>query len=1057
MAKRKKNIKLGNVLVLHQYILQLLGYESFDDMAENFKDSTLEGYSDDNVSWLHLNMSQPLARGCKFTKEQLYEYDQNIVRHTLSISHKRTETLRWKYFQYFSLLFTEIYLDQYFKSKEKLVENLNQFISTFNANNEEGVAFSRYTEKDINKLAFWNATGSGKTLLMHINILQYAHYAEKHNAPKVNKILLVTPNEGLSNQHLGEFIESNITAETFTKGGGIRLEDVDVEVIEISKLAETSGDKTVAVDAFETNNLVLIDEGHRGISGDQWKTRRDTLSEQGFAFEYSATFGQAVSASKGKQKGELIQEYAKSIIFDYSYKYFYSDGYGKDFRLLNINDHTEADYLHKYMIGGLLAFYEQKRVFKDKPNDMVDFHIENPLWVFVGSRVTKSVGVKTAADVVRIIQFFSRFIGEEQNSKQYIKEILDGDDGLLNQSGISIFRNRFEYLKEKKEDINILYKDILQTIFNTAAQGATVYVDRLGGVDGELGLRVGEGNYFGVVNVGDAAKLHKICKKEEVATSEKEFATSLFQNINDEDSAINVLIGSKKFTEGWSSWRVSSMGLMNVGQGEGSQIIQLFGRGVRLKGYNFSLKRSKGLDKEQRPEDSIPSHIPILETLNIFGVKADYMQKFKEYLEEEGLPTDDIEEIEILTLPIVKLEDAKLKIIQVKSGQKFNKDIRFELCLEDLWNGESIVKTDWYPKIQMVDSNSSNTEVAAALNESNLVTQHLMFLNWNVIYQEIQKFKVERRWHNMTISLQNIQTILKKDVWYTLYIPEGEMSFANFANVRLWQEVATTLLKGYCERYYNYKKADYESKHLETIILDKNHPNFNEWYYKVYVKKSEETIIRKLTELKGAIGSVDFDRESIDSSTFTALSFVRHLYKPLLYIDEKRYKGIIQISPVALNQGEKDFIEDLKNFYGHPENPNDFFKDKQLYLLRNMSKKGVGFFQANNFYPDFILWLVDGDHQHIAFIDPKGLRNINGLDSPKIQFHKTIKTQIEAQIRKTDKDISLYSFIISNTKHKDLKHWRGGESIKDFNGCNVFFQKEQKLEYVEKVLGKMSK
>ena len=27
------------------------------------------------------------------------------------------------------------------------------------------------------------------------------------------------------------------------------------------------GDKTVAVDAFEGNNLVLVDEGHRGASG----------------------------------------------------------------------------------------------------------------------------------------------------------------------------------------------------------------------------------------------------------------------------------------------------------------------------------------------------------------------------------------------------------------------------------------------------------------------------------------------------------------------------------------------------------------------------------------------------------------------------------------------------------------------------------------------------------------------------------------------------------------------------------------------------------------------
>ncbi len=67
----------------------------------------------------------------------------------------------------------------------------------------------------------------------------------------------------------------------------------------------------------------------------------------------------------------------------------------------------------------------------------------------------------------------------------------------------------------------------------------------------------------------------------------------LFQAISETNSSINILIGSKKFIEGWNSWRVSSMGLMNMGKSEGAQIIQLFGRGVRLKGKNFSLKREE--------------------------------------------------------------------------------------------------------------------------------------------------------------------------------------------------------------------------------------------------------------------------------------------------------------------------------------------------------------------------------------------------------------------------------------------------------------------------------
>ena len=95
---------------------------------------------------------------------------------------------------------------------------------------------------------------------------------------------------------------------------------------------------------------------------------------------------------------------------------------------------------------------------------------------------------------------------------------------------------------------------------------------------------------------------------------------------------------------------MSTMGLMNVGQTEGSQIIQLFGRGVRLKGYGSSLKRS---GQAQLPDDvTRPKHIGVLETLSIFGIRADYMAQFRDFLEEEGLPVND-DRIEFL-LPIIK-------------------------------------------------------------------------------------------------------------------------------------------------------------------------------------------------------------------------------------------------------------------------------------------------------------------------------------------------------------------------------------------------------------------
>ena len=91
---------------------------------------------------------------------------------------------------------------------------------------------------------------------------------------------------------------------------------------------------------------------------------------------------------------------------------------------------------------------------------------------------------------------------------------------------------------------------------------------------------------------------------------------------------------------------MSTMGLLNMGKGEGSQIIQLFGRGVRLEGKGYSLKRST---PEQRPKGA---HLERLETLNIFGVNAGYMATFKEYLKEEGItPPDEMIELDFETHP----------------------------------------------------------------------------------------------------------------------------------------------------------------------------------------------------------------------------------------------------------------------------------------------------------------------------------------------------------------------------------------------------------------------
>ena len=200
MAKKKNNqpARLQEALVLHKFILNLFGCNDLEALSRDLKDPVLEGVDDEGVSKLYYAMKSHLFH-VSISTEKLLEYDSNIVRHTREINEHRREKIQWKYFQYLALLFTEIYLDRYFYNKAELLDEINGFLhDDFKSRPETWHGMPEFTEDDLNKVAFWCATGSGKTLMMHINIKQYLYYADKYNAKKLNRILILTPNEGLS-------------------------------------------------------------------------------------------------------------------------------------------------------------------------------------------------------------------------------------------------------------------------------------------------------------------------------------------------------------------------------------------------------------------------------------------------------------------------------------------------------------------------------------------------------------------------------------------------------------------------------------------------------------------------------------------------------------------------------------------------------------------------------------------------------------------------------------------------------------------------------------------
>ena len=381
-----------------------------------------------------------------------------------------------------------------------------------------------------------------------------------------------------------------------------------------------------------------------------------------------------------------------------------------------------------------------------------------------------------------------------------------------------------------------------------------------------------------------------------------------------------MLIGSRKFTEGWNSWRVSTMGLINFAKGEGSQAIQLFGRGVRLKGYGGCLKRSRKLDTPV----ATPKYIELLETLTIFGVKAQYMEDFKSYLEREETPTND--RIYEFHLPVISRFDEasgkKLHVIKVKDGANFKKQARRlvldapdEGFLHYLVKNKTVI--DCRSKIQTIDSNF-RFELKAMPEESVIPKEKLTLLDYRRIFEELEQYKSEKRYLNISIVQEKLIAILQTDGWYGLLIPQNYLNINSLVKVEAVTDYAIMALKTYMDKFFKYEKERWEAPLLEYAVLDADDSNFVEEYTITYAKQysldtTDEELSRFITEIATNVqennGLVIQTLIPGVGHHFLVSSMVEMLQPP-----QKRLEGL-HVSPVREGLYPGDVLAVYRNLY----------------------------------------------------------------------------------------------------------------------------------------------
>ena len=544
-------------------------------------------------------------------------------------------------------------------------------------------------------------------------------------------------------------------------------------------------------------------------------------------------------------------------------------------------------------------------------------------------------------------RFWRFFLNEREKVEGYLADLVADKARLLDDKDNNIFLRRFAPLMDFAGNSAALYDDILRLVFN-AESGGRLQLKQLKKAEGELSLSVGGFPAFGVINIGNAADFAKSGEnyRDEFDTSGDEFSGSLFDTINTPSGNINFLIGSKKFTEGWSSWRVSTMGLLNMGTREGSQIIQLFGRGVRLKGQGYSLKRSL---LGERPHGV---HLEKLETLNIFGINADYMEKFREYLAEEGVDTEDIITLDFKVQPNLP-QGVKLRTLALDDEYKGNRQKSFKRSMNvDLfdipkqWQGKikpPFAVLDCYPRIQALASKGNQIaqskdrqKQTAALN-SNLFE----LFDWDRIYLKLQQHKLLQSWNNLRLDKGRLKTFAETTGWYKLYIPSSELAVQSFADVKKQEGLLVELLLDYADAFYKSLKAAYEGQfYREKIVDEKNGSMLDSYLFSINKTGDGGGYEAKLNDLKRRVESGKLaEMVGWTAPNVEAICFNPHLFYPIMVLENKEALPFT-MKPLSMNEeSEIQFVKDLQKAAGEKGRLKEWTGDKDCISCETRQTK----------------------------------------------------------------------------------------------------------------------
>lgn len=815
------------------------------------------------------------------------------------------------------------------------------------------IAYEHFT----NRMGFWMATGSGKTLVI-VKLIEMLWGLIGRGEIPANDVLVLTHREDLLKQlrdHVNEYNAScgnlfirlrELKEYPEVKRSFPSLlwhQEITVFYYRSDNMSDEQKERIINFRNYDNNGhwYVLLDEAHKGDKEDSKRQHiYSILSRNGFLFNFSATF---------TDPRDIL-----TTAHEFNLASFIEAGYGKHISILKQENRAfrkDEDFTdeekQKIVLQSLLvlAYIHKAREQIQEATSAPLYH--RPLLL----ALVNSVNTEDA-DLKLFFAQLERIAKGELGRDSFHRAKID----LWNE-----LKSKPEWLYEDASFIpdqslffSLTLKGILKTVFNAESHGEIEVLTRPSN-DKELAFKLKSAAApFALIRIGDTNKWQKevLAGYEFIEGFEDE---SFFERLNADDSDINLLMGSRSFYEGWDSNRPNVITFINIGVGTDAKkfILQSVGRGVRIEPVTGKRKRLASLDTAREIDHLLfqqaKPFLPAVETLFIFGTNRAALESVFKELDQEKEKEEGIElalEVNpaatagrILLVPTYRYADRPL--IEQRAPRKF------ELPQEELDYLKSYL--DY-------------------LGDERLVLAHHDLSPRQIGYVQKSIAEPDTYFHTSGgRKFGNVNILLPRLTRYLDILPRELEGFKPLEDeINHYKHIRVLL------------KDIEELRHKIKAVQEYKDPNAQKAALKEQLRLDGD-IDAYTTTIEGlARTSAEDEFTPPHGATLKIKNIAAHYYVPLLLSEEEKIDYIRHIIHVP---SEVTFINQLERYLKEPGN---LFASFDWWVFsradETLDKIVIPYYDPSQnkmreFHPDFIFWLKRWDNYFILFVDPKGMKN----------------------------------------------------------------------------------